>query len=500
MKGIIVALALIVAGTGALAATPYGAPLRDPLLDAVEAYLERPGGPHRGAHVDDRANVLGPHVAAVEQLAARFWSALGIDVQVVTLDPEGVELTALVEPLLSERLVAERATTGVLLIAIDAVGRQARVEVSYDLEGAFPDVVVRRVADDQLAPYASYNALGMAVTDVLHLFYDHALEQAVMGELPLSDQLKAGAAYQERLEQVSGGAGAAAALPRYPVDLDFKRPVAEFRRARYAPGPNPYDSIEAFLRTLGDLAGDPTLELFTPGSQVLRARSPMAPYEARLRRDRLEASRPLRLVRRGDRAVALSDSPVHGFVPIHLRRDDGLWRVDLVETWKNLFYDENGEYFLYNTSSPYAFGLTHLEQGRGRGLTPIDLGDRSVAEALASLENESGAHARLALAELLLRNCFVSVEALSLYEQAAELAPLDAEIARIYGERALYFGYTEIAIPQLKKAGPAAWHRVAHAYASAGDWGRAERYYRRALRRNPSSTIARRGLDSVTGR
>ena len=69
------------------------------------------------------------------------------------------------------------------------------------------------------------------------------------------------------------------------------------------------------------------------------------------------------------------------------------------------------------------------------------------------------------------------------------------EIARVYGERALYFGYTDLAIRELKRGGPALWHRVAYAYAEAGEWQRAARYYRRALRRNPDSLVARRGLE-----
>jgi uncharacterized protein len=499
MRNVLAAIALTAAGTGMVAWSPLGEPLRAPLLDVYEAYDERPR-PHSGAHVDDRMNVLGPHVVAIEELAARFWSDLGIDVQVVTTSARGDVLSVVAERLFQERRSHKRHTTGALLVVIDTAERRARIETSYELEGAFPDIVVGRLARDQLAPYASYQAVGMGVMDVLHLLRDVALDQAARGNLPLAEELRAGPAVQGRLAQISGGGGARAELPELPIDLDLKRAIQGAERARYAPSAHPRESLQAFRRVLHDLVGDPTLELFTPGSQVQRRYTPMAPYESWLRLSRIDASRPLRIVREGDRAVAVSDKPAHGFVPVLLRRDDGLWRVDLVETWKNLFFTPEGDYMLHNTSSPYAFGLRHLAQGRMRGLEPVDLGDAALLAALERLESPADAHQHLELAELLLRNCFAAVAALSHYEEAVRLAPDDPEVARVYGERALYFGYARLAVRHLKTVGPAAWHRVAHAYAVAGDYPRAARYYRRALRRNPRSAVARAGLKWLRAR
>jgi tetratricopeptide (TPR) repeat protein len=490
----LVALLVCVLGTGAVAWSPLGEPLIDPALDALEAYREQARGPWRGEHVDDREDLLGPFVRPIEHLANAFWADLGIDVQVVTVRAHGEVLSVVAESVLHERMNADRATTGALLVLIDTAERRARIEPTYDLEGVFPDVVLKRLAADQLAPYASYNAAGMAVMDVLHLLKDHALEEALRGNLPLIAELKPRPAYKGRDEHLTSGAGARAKLPELPADADWKLPVPPRRRGRYAPSKDPWKTLAAYERVLDDLAGDPTLELFTPGSRVMRRYLPVAPYEQHKRQERLAASRPLRLLRRGDRVVFLSDRPTHGFVPVLLRRDDGEWRVDLVETWKNLFFDSQGDYMLYNTSSPYAFGLGNLLQGEPRGLLPVDLEGEDLEAALARLEARRDPRSRLELAEILLRNCFASVPALAHYEEAARLAPGDPEIARVYGERALYFGYTDLAIRELKRAGPGLWHRVAHAYAEAGDWQRAARYYRRALRRNPDSLVARQGL------
>ena len=84
------------------------------------------------------------------------------------------------------------------------------------------------------------------------------------------------------------------------------------------------------------------LELFTEGSRLMRAHYPLARFEELQRFNAIAASQPLELSESGDHAVATSRHPAQGFVPILLHREGGLWRIDLVETWKNLFFDSDG--------------------------------------------------------------------------------------------------------------------------------------------------------------
>ncbi len=79
---------------------------------------------------------------------------------------------------------------------------------------------------------------------------------------------------------------------------------------------------------------------------------PFAPFEELRRFERIEASKPLQYIVEGDYAVAHQRAAgPHGFVPILLHREQGLWRVDQVETWKNLFFDGEGNYFLRNSNT-----------------------------------------------------------------------------------------------------------------------------------------------------
>ena len=65
-------------------------------------------------------------------------------------------------------------------------------------------------------------------------------------------------------------------------------------------------SVAAFLRATADLAGDPTLPLFTEGSRRMRAQYPLARFEELKRLERIDASLPLEYHIEGDYAVATS--------------------------------------------------------------------------------------------------------------------------------------------------------------------------------------------------
>src|SRR5678815_2743810 len=101
-----------------------------------------------------------------------------------------------------------------------------------------------------------------------------------------------------------------------------------------------------------------------------------------------------RYIVQDDYAVATSKRPGRGFVPILLHREDGLWRIDLVETWKNLFFDSNGNYFLRNSNTPYAFALKQFGSGQWYNLRAMDLGDISLSRWLCLLYTSDAADER----------------------------------------------------------------------------------------------------------
>jgi tetratricopeptide (TPR) repeat protein len=478
------------------------------LVGVVVARESAEPAPPALTRVHDEAGLLSLWREHLDGLAGAWQEDLGIEVAIATIPatPEPLERVA-VRWIETHRLGAESPTGG-LLVLLEPAGGQARIAVTYSLEGVLPDALLSRIARDQLAPYASYGAVAMAIMDTLVLLRDVVVEGVARGALALDPAFRARPAVRERLAFLSGGGGAQTALPPLPADADWKAPVAGARRARYAPAADPLGSFEAYVRVLEELAGDPTLELFTEGSRVQRARGPVAPYEQRRSAAALRRSGALHVAVDGDRAVVRSDRPARGAHPVLLQRVDGLWRVDLVELWKNVFTDRNGDAMVYNWQSPYRFGLEGMpgagadyrEQAQDDDVSPLPL-DRPLAEALAALEAKldaaPDARTHFDRAELLFRNAHLSQEAMAHYEAAVRLAPGDLEIASAVADRALYFHLYRFAIPRLETLGPAGYERLGWAWRGLRRFDEAERWYQRAVRESPGSLRARRGLASA---
>jgi tetratricopeptide (TPR) repeat protein len=370
------------------------------------------------------------------------------------------------------------------VLVLDAEGRRARIGLSYGLRGALPPEVLERIAA-RLGPHAPYASVGMATLDALHELKDQMFARAAAGELPLPPEVRNRDAFQRGVESLESAAQTPDDFTRLGESGDFKQAIPESERARYAPSSDPLESAEHFLLVLAELAGDPMLALFTPGSQVQLARYAVAPFEYRKRYEASVASRPLRVISERDRAVVLSDAPARGFVPILLQQSEGVWRVDLVETWKNLFFTDGGRYVVVNRNNPYAFGLVGLPGQGWHVLDPLDLEGRTPQQAIDELEAEL-AHGddpalHFRLAEILFRNCFAAVDALSHYEAAARGASNVHTYVWTMAERASYLGLYQQAIPFYEVLGTGAFERLGDAYYALGDYRSAAGYYEGAL-------------------
>jgi hypothetical protein len=447
--------------------------------------------------VDDAAQLLFPFGPILEEQCAGARRDLGIDVRIATRRAGGEDVAPLAERLFRALGVGDGAPTGGILILLDAEGGRARIEVSYSLEGVLPDVMVSRIARDQLVPYASHRAAGMAVMDVVHYLGELVLDAVASGDLVLASSLRSDDHLSQLLTGRSGGAGAQVVVPETRSHTELKRRVPDEERARYAPSADPLESAAALQRVRQDLAGDPTLELFTAGSRVMRARYPVAPYEERLRAEATERSAPLELRVLGDHELLTSKSPARSFVPLLLVREDGLWRVDLVETFKNIFFDAKGRYVLVNRATPYAALIPESKAREDASLAPLDLGAEPLEAAIARLEGSALPEDEFRLAEILMRNCFVSAEAIPLYAEAARRAPQRVEIVVTFSNRAAYLGMAEISLDAVAALGPAHWSRLAWLHEEAGHPDLARTWYRKAVDRNPRDAYARAALERL---
>ncbi|MGH8250930.1 MAG: TPM domain-containing protein [Steroidobacteraceae bacterium] len=476
---------------------PYAAESQDPAVAAasIDALAAAPAG--RVVDPDGIAGVFAEHLV---QMGDTHLHDLGVDIQIVIAGLHDGDIGAAAARLFNARRIGEDSPTGGILILVDPRNRRAKIEVSHALEGVLTDGTVGWVAKNQLAPYASYNAIGMALMDTMHMITDYLYVAALQGRLVLGEQFKARAEYQSRAESLSGGAGAATDIKDVRFDDHFKRPVGQDRATLYAPSSDPLESAEAFSRALRDMVGDPGLALFTPESGLMRSIQPVAPFEYRQRFARLEESRPLRAIVRGDYAVVTSERPAHGFVPILLKRIDGSWRVDAVETWKNLFFGPDGEYFLRNANTPYLFGLSKYGRAESLDALALPIPASELPELINRLQSQETALAHFRLGEIYFRNTFSALTALHHYETAVALAPRDPLYAEVLAERYLHLWFPDAAIRLLQKQGPYAYLKLARAQLMAEDLPAAEQALNKALELNPFSVDALWLLADLSGR
>jgi tetratricopeptide (TPR) repeat protein len=436
--------------------------------------------------IADAAGVLGGFRRTLVWQTQSWREDLGIEVHVVTLRSPSDRIEALATPIFEQRRIGEGAPSGGLLVLLNPARGEARIAVSYSLEHVFPDLIVGRVATGQLAPYAAYQIAGMAVMDVLHVLKDYAYLRAIAGDFALAQQFQRRPEYIEKARYFSGGAGARAKLAlAEKLDRDLKAAVPKAQRARFAPAAKPLASVEAYLRTLREQVGDPTLDLYTPGSRCQLASYPYAPFEQLERLERAESSNPLRVTVQGDHAVADSEHPAHGFVPILLERQDGRWRVDLVETWKNLFFDSKGDYWQKNSNHPYAFALGRFGPGRDLGVAAWNLGDSDLEAVRRALAERGTALDDYLLGELLFRNCWIPVEALQHFEHAIAQSRHNLLFHEALADRAAYIGFYDLAVGHYAELGSAGLLPLARAQASADDADGAIASVRKALERDP---------------
>lgn len=435
--------------------------------------------------IRDDQGLLGPFVIKIDRAAKDWIETLGIEVQVVITHNNGPQINEFTNDLFREMRVGNGYATGGILIVVNSASNEARIEVTSSLEGVFTDAMIGLLAHNQLAPYASYNALGMALMDVLHYLKDHALLAALSGEMQLSKKFNNTEDYRAKKEFYSTGGGAKVVIPDVPADINFKRRVSDETKSLYLPGDSPEESVIAFKNSIRDYVGDPDLELFTESSREMRRRYPFSVYEELARLERIKASEPLIVHRNGDYAVAMSDNPAHGYVPILMRRVDGTWRIDQSETWKSLFFNNEGNYELHNKNTPYYFALSTLGEGKGYDVLPLPVPQGELRQLLKDLKSQDDALSKFRLAELLFRNVFVSVEALSYYEQAVKLAPNDPLFIETYADRAMYLGFSDLAAPLYLRLGKTNVIDLARAYVWSDKLDMAETVLRDMLVSNP---------------
>lgn len=206
--------------------------------------------------IEDRVGLL---TSVERQRVADFQHSLlqdyDIELKVVVLERTAADLDQKALQLFEEYGVG-RQTHGArgLLLVIDPLGHQLRLEIGYDLEGLYPDGFVGYVENQQMAPFFQAGRVGAGIEATVELLIGRAAgvgaADGVDGGTPLT--------------HLSGGGGA-----RIDIELGSGAPVKEqlADSEPFAAADTPEKTLRRYLKVLQGHIKDPDLGLFTPSTR-----------------------------------------------------------------------------------------------------------------------------------------------------------------------------------------------------------------------------------------
>lgn len=329
------------------------------VLLAATAYFLLTGGAPKVVFVNETQD--HKHDRALRSSAWIFQEATGINLGIVFQErlPPLTTIEQQADALFSKLRLGRKSDGKALLFLWSEKERLFKIEVSYDLEGVYPDALCKRLEEGartfmlSRSPYARRDFIvELNVTMTLHY-----LEYQKTGQQPESVVLVEGHRYVG--DYLAGGAGMvgrgyAASVERVQMELI---PLAPERAREVQPGTNPDDTVRRYLYSLELGIGEPNVPLLTEASRLFRMDKPHAPgYLQRIRAYYAKAM-PYEIVERGDLAVA-KFRPKQPVLPIFLRRDErGLWLVDEPKVWATVHLFQDGSHQLKYLGAPYAFGV-----------------------------------------------------------------------------------------------------------------------------------------------
>jgi hypothetical protein len=333
------------------------------------------------------------------------------------------------------RIGGDRAGKGILYLYSEEENL-FKIEVSYALEAAFPDVTCHRLEE---------GARTFMLSEVPQDFLSELLiTMNLHGREASGTDLDMSPPAWARSMRLSGGAGAQATGYRRTF-ADYQAAVgtlAELEGEAFQPSPDPDETTRRYIASLDQGLGEPQLPLLTEGSRVFRMIVPRSRGQQRRVHDYYEKAKPYRLATQGDWALAVFRPGVPN-LPIVLRRArDRRWFVDEAKSWTYFHrFEDAVDFFPKYDDLPMGAALRetgHPNAGNPiydkRVPTPAPLSyPFSLADVLAAdLQAASGngpeaarAYARLGETYLFEMNWIT--EAIRMFEKAVQLAPQQPE-------------------------------------------------------------------------
>lgn len=244
-----------------------------------------------------------------------------------------------------------RANRGVLFVL--AAGEQrVRCEISYGLEGIFPDAFVSYVEHKQLVPYFEHGRVGEGFEATIELIAGRAFQQ-VLGRN--YDPLASGAGTIDGYH--GGGGGAQTAVPLAPAALPLQQTVGTSSRESFGAQATPIEAWERFLEVNRRHIKDPEIGLYDDAAKgLMRGVSTDAGQDQITQR---YSGQAYTVRQQGDRAaIVFRDDPNNLLAPWFFRRTSAGWQLDGSMYPEVIGYNHMNQWFFKRRDHPYRFAFS----------------------------------------------------------------------------------------------------------------------------------------------
>ncbi len=300
--------------------------------------------------VEDRAGLLTlTERQRVDSYARSLLQDQDIELKVVILEKTAADLDQKALELVETYRVGSqtRGARGLLLV-IDPLGRQLRLEVGYDLESLYPDGFVGYVENQQMAPFFQAGRVGAGIEATVELLIGRA------SGVKMPDAVNGGTS----LTHLSGGGGAR-------IDVQVGSGVAKKERvadgAPFAAADSPEETLRRYLKVLQRHIKDPDLGLYTPQTREFFRNWLVT--DAQQDNELRELQRVIEqgwAVAAGELAVVRFPIGQRHNSPYLLRRGKDGWMLDFVAMSRLIGFNHRNQWFFRSTGHEFMFAFDDL--------------------------------------------------------------------------------------------------------------------------------------------
>lgn len=301
--------------------------------------------------VDDRAGLLSAdQTERLLDLRRFLLKEQDIELVIITLDRKSSDLNQTTAELFEKHRIGSR-TSGArgLLLTIDPKGRQARIEVGYDLEGIFPDGFIASLQYDQMLPFFQSGRIGHGIEALTELLVTQL--HAQRGSPPPRSG---------NTTHLSGGGGST-------INTDAGDPtdIPTNTGATYLPQPTPLATLMQYRDSLANRNKNPDLAIYTPETrQFFRDWLVTDAQQGNALRELESALAAAETIELDQYAVIRFPVKNRQASPYFLKSSQAGWQLDFATMSRTIRFNHRNQWHLVTYDHPYmdAFKDYHFDQ------------------------------------------------------------------------------------------------------------------------------------------